>query len=158
MQLIRIILPALAMLFSATSVCHAEPYIEVRLKKEDKGSAVIMTNKIIAVALHSYRLNGSNEIIECTVDTLGNHSYRFYAMVEQDESRSAKAVRTALGQSRKLDNITDHLPARKFPEGAYSHNIEYQFTDPDKVVKFYKNMLSAWKGNAPCTVLKDIDE
>ena len=116
-----------------------------------------MTNKIIAVALHSYRLNGSNEIIECTIDTSGNHSYRFYAMVEQDTSHTAKIVRTALGESRKMDNITDNLPARKFPEGAYSHNIEYQFSSPKKVREFYKNVLEAWKGAARATVLKDID-
>ena len=158
MQLTRIILPAMALLFTATSLCHAEPYIEIKLKNKDKGSAVIMTNKIVAVALHSYRLNGSNEIIECTVDTQGNHSYRFYAMVEDgDSSRSAKVVRTALGQSRKMDNVSDNLPARQFPEGAYSHNIEYQFSSPAKVVKFYENMLDAWKACAPCKTLKDVD-
>ncbi len=128
------------------------------LKEEKKGSVVIRLADVIGVAIHTYKLNGTIEITECTVDTRGNHSYRFYAMNEEDNTPQSKVVRTALGETKKVTDDTTNYPSRKFPEGAYSHNIEYQLKNPDKVYKLYKSIRDEWYDLHSTTTFKNMDQ
>lgn len=132
-------------------------YWEATLKEEKRGDVLIGLADISAVALHTYKLNGTIEITECTVDTKGSHSFRFYAMGGQDGSPT-KELRTALGSAKELSNDpAAHYPARKFPEGAYSHNVEYQLPSPEAVYKVFKSVRTAWLSSSSTTI-KNIDK
>ena len=113
--------------------------------------------KQFSLPLHTYKLNGVQEITECTIDTKGSHSIRFFAMAGGG-SKDAQIVRTALGtgQVPDISGGPANYPARKFPEGAYSHNIEYQLKSPAAVHRVFKSIKNAWLSSSSTTI-KNID-
>lgn len=119
----------------------------------DKGEVCILLSSITTVALHTYMLDGTIEITECTVDTTGNNSIRFYAPAE-DPVGVGKEVRKALRNTK----YPAALPARKFPEGVYSHNIEYQLSSPEKVKQIYDSITRSRMNRKTATTVKNINK
>ncbi|MCI7698689.1 MAG: hypothetical protein MSQ05_04805 [Akkermansia sp.] len=108
------------------------------------GATSILLTSVISVSLHSYLLDGSVRMIELTVDTTGNHSIRFYAYTGEQ----ANTWKERLSNTRDLvDSKTGgatRLPGRKFPEGAYSHNVEFQLDSEAQVRQLYKSLMDSW--------------
>lgn len=110
----------------------------------------IKLEDIVSVSIQSYALDGSLAITECTVDTKGNNSIRIYGT----RSAMVKKTRDRLSNTRDLiDSKTDNAsryPSKKFPEGAYSHNVEFQVESDTEVKKVYQSILNAWVKNEGC--------
>ena len=108
------------------------------------GATSILMPNIISVNLHTYMLDGSVRMIEMTVDTIGNNSIRFYAYTGEQ----ANTWKERLSSTRDLvDSKTGgatRLPGRKFPEGAYSHNVEFQLDSEAQVRQLYKSLMDSW--------------
>lgn len=146
------------LLYAITPIAWgADAYWEATLANEKKGNVVVRLSEVAAVALHTYKLNGVQEITECTIDTKGNNSIRFFAILGAD-NKDVELARTALGTSIApgVNNIATNYPARKFPEGAYSHNIEYQLKSAESVYKVFKSIKDAWRKSSSATI-KNID-
>lgn len=150
---------SVALILSTTAWC-ADAFWEATLKDEKKGDVILKLSEIQGVALHTYKLDGTIEITECTIDTKGSHSIRFYAIASSlpPQIPQTSATRTALNEVKKRAEVNTSYPARKFPEGAYSHNIEYQLSSPEKVYKVFKSIKDAWHQPASTTTIKNIDQ
>ncbi len=157
MQFFRSIFIIFLIVAATPSTWCADAFWEAILATESKGNVVVKLADVSAVALHTYKLNGVQEITECTIDTKGSHSIRFFAMAGGG-SKDVQIVRTALGTSQvpEVSGGASNYPARKFPEGAYSHNIEYQLKSPAAVYKVFKSIKDAWRSSSSTTV-KNID-
>lgn len=111
----------------------------------------VRLDTIVSVNKHTYSVD--NMVVkECTIDTRGNNSIRFYC-TNNNEYSQRMSDRTK--NTRKLiDSKTGGLttkPAKKFPEGTYSHNIEYLIDDPKKIDDIYESALNAVIKNRGCT-------
>lgn len=157
MQAFRLIFTLLLLLAVTPAAWSADAFWEATLTNEKKGNIVVKLSEIAAIALHTYKLNGVQEITECTIDTKGNNSIRFYALLGAG-NKDVELARTALGTSVApgVSNVSSNYPARKFPEGAYSHNIEYQLKSAESVYKVFKSIKDAWRKSASTTI-KNID-
>ncbi len=157
MPFFRSIFTAFLIVVAIPAAWCADAFWEAVLTTESKGNVVVKLADVSAVALHTYKLNGVQEITECTIDTKGSHSIRFFAMAGGG-SKDAQIVRTALGtgQVPDISGGSSNYPARKFPEGAYSHNIEYQLKSPAAVHRVFKSIKNAWLSSSSTTI-KNID-
>lgn len=103
----------------------------------------IRVDSIVSVNKHSYSVN--NVVVkECTIDTLGNNSIRFYCM--NNNEQVAKMKERTSNTQKLIDSKTGGLttlPAKAFPEGTYSHNIEYMLDSPSDIDKIYDSALNA---------------
>lgn len=108
----------------------------------DSRSAVRL-GSITSVSLHSYMLDGKIKIKELTIDTTGNNSLRFYG----SDSTFVNEKLDRLRHTRALiDEKTENaarLPSRKFPEGVYSHNVEFQIQRAADLEAAYRSVLKA---------------
>jgi hypothetical protein len=106
---------------------------------------------IVSVSKHTYSVD--NVVVkECTIDTRGNNSIRFYCMNNTEQSQ--KMLERTKNTRKLIDSKTGGLtskPAKKFPEGTYSHNVEYLIDDPKKIDDIYESALNAVIKNRGCT-------
>ena len=130
------------------------PLLSVIVSQSDV--VVINVNMITAIAMHNYRLNGDNLISEVTIDTLGNNTIKFYYIHPTreispvgDPKEVIDKVRQQITRETSAQRDDADVPAVKFPEGTYSHSIEFQINNPDKLKKLYKAALSTWEKRAP---------
>lgn len=153
MQVFRIILTLILFAVISPAAWSADAFWEATLSQPKKGNIVVKLNDVTSVALHTYMLNGVQEITECTIDTKGNNSIRFFALMGGD-NKDATMVHTALGSSQVpgASSIAASYPARKFPEGSYSHNIEYQLKSAESVYKVFQSIKDAWRKSTSTTV------
>lgn len=157
MQMIRHILATMALVAMLSNAWSNIVYWEAKLQDKSKGDVIIRLADISAIALHTYKLDGSLELTECTIDTKGSHSFRFYAMADKESSIQSRATRTALGEAKKLSGDKTNFPARKFPDGAYSHNVEYQLSSVAKVVKVFNSIKKVWHCPQSTEIIDNID-
>ncbi|HIX89109.1 MAG TPA: hypothetical protein H9976_08345 [Candidatus Akkermansia intestinavium] len=119
---------------------------------DSKGTAQVCVKLalIVSVNIHTYMLDGATKITECTIDTLGNNSIRIYGTGSEQVQRNL----SRLSNTRELiDSKTGgatRYPGRKFPEGAYSHNVEFQVDSAAEVQAVYESVLNAWLKNKGC--------
>lgn len=114
--------------------------------------SAIRLDTIVSVNKHTYSVD--NMVVkECTIDTRGNNSIRFYCL-NNNEATQKLAARTQ--NTRKLlDSKTGGLtskPAKSFPDGTYSHNVEYLVNDPNQIDEIYESALNAVIKNKGCTL------
>jgi ribosomal protein L2 len=104
------------------------------------------------VSKHTYNV-GTQTVREVTIDTIGNNSIRIYCMNVNEQQQRFKE---RLSNTRELiDSKTGNatkLPNKKFPEGTYSHNIEYQVEDVATLDKIYDSVMNAIIKNRGCTL------
>lgn len=111
----------------------------------------IRLDTIVSVNKHTYTVDGV-VIKECTIDTRGNNSIRFYCMNNNEQGN--KMAGRAKNTRKLIDDKTGGLaskPAKSFPDGTYSHNIEYLIDDPKKIDDIYESALNAVIKNRGCT-------
>lgn len=112
----------------------------------------IKLDKIVSVSIQSYSLDGSVSITECTIDTQGNNSIRIYgSRSDQIQKTRDKLANTRQMIDKKANNLTRY-PSKKFPEGAYSHNAEFQLETAEEVKQVYQSVLNAWVKNEGCVM------
>ncbi len=111
----------------------------------------VRLDTIVSVSKHTYSVD--NVVVkECTIDTRGNNSIRFYCMNNTEQSQ--KMLERTKNTRKLIDSKTGGLtskPAKKFPEGTYSHNVEYLIDDPKKIDDIYESALNAVIKNRGCT-------
>ncbi|MBQ8899413.1 MAG: hypothetical protein IJY72_00510 [Akkermansia sp.] len=110
----------------------------------------IRLESITSVSKHTYNI-GTQTIREVTIDTTGNNSVRIYCLnTNQQANRYAERAKNA---RQLLDGKTGgaaNYPSKKFPEGTYSHNIEFQVDSVDDLEKIYNSVMKAVISNKGC--------
>lgn len=111
----------------------------------------IRLDTIVSVNKHTYTVDGV-VVKEVTIDTRGNNSIRFYCM---NNNPAVNRMNDRTKNTRKLiDSKTGGLttkPAKAFPDGTYSHNVEYLIDDAKKLDDIYESALNAVIRNKGCT-------
>ncbi|MBE6418432.1 MAG: hypothetical protein E7033_08230 [Akkermansiaceae bacterium] len=111
----------------------------------------IRLDTIVSINKHTYTVD--NMVIkEVTIDTRGNNSIRFYCM--NNNPQAQKMAERSKNTRKLIDSKTGGLttkPAKLFPDGTYSHNIEYLIDDPKKLDDIYESALNAMIRNRGCT-------
>lgn len=108
----------------------------------------IKLDSIVSVSLQSYYLDDDVAITECTIDTAGNNSIRIYGSRLAQNRKTRDRLNTARDA---IDSETgNRYPSKKFPEGAYSHNVEFQLGTAEHVKQVYQSVLNAWVTNEGC--------
>ena len=141
------------------SVCSAQEQRIVAPEKPtlwqvtlgEQMKVAVIVDRIAAVAMHPFYLNGSILVSEVTIDTMGSNTIRFYCVHGEESLTASTDPRTALGTIKKEATrvVTGQqqgggvIPAVKYPEGTYAHSIEYQVSSPEELEKIYKSLLSA---------------
>ncbi len=110
----------------------------------------IRLDTITSVSKHTYNI-GTQTVREVTIDTTGNNSIRIYCLnVNQIANRYAeRAKNTREMLNNKTGGVADY-PSKKFPEGTYSHNIEFQVDSTDDLEKIYNSVMKAVISNRGC--------
>ncbi|MDO5469800.1 MAG: hypothetical protein Q4F38_00745 [Akkermansia sp.] len=112
----------------------------------------VRLDAITSVSKHTYNV-GSQTVREVTIDTTGNNSIRIYCMNVNEQQQRYK---DRLSNTRELmDSKTGRnskLPTKKFPEGTYSHNVEYQVEEVTVLDKIYDSVMNAIMKNKGCTL------
>ena len=134
------------------------PLLKITVGKTNQ--VTIAVPSITSVAQHSYLLNGVTPISQVTIDTTGNNTIRFYCVHPDELGKDPAALAKVLSPDTihpKRNGITpggksSGLPSVKFPEGTYSHSIEFQLEAPEQLTKLYKAATSVWNSTSPKTV------
>lgn len=110
----------------------------------------VKLDMITSVSKHTYSVDGVS-FREVTIDTRGNNSIRFYACLNE----RVNTMKDRLSNTRAIidskSNNSSKFPAKKFPEGTYSHNVEYQVENEQDLNKLYDSVVNALFRNKGCT-------
>ncbi len=118
----------------------------------DKAMTVVKLSEITSVSKQSYLLEGSQRILEVTIDTTGNNSIRFYCMGGARASRVKARATNSRDLADKYMEGASGLPAKKYPEATHSHNIEYQLDSEEELNRIYESAVYSWVKNSPQTL------
>ena len=112
----------------------------------------IKVQAITSVNKHTYNV-GNQLVKEVTIDTTGNNSIRIYCT---NTNSQQKQYKDRLSNTRKLierkTGTNSELPTKSFPEGTYSHNVEYQVEKPETLDKIYDSVIKAISTNKGTTL------
>lgn len=112
----------------------------------------VRISAITSVNKHTYNV-GNQLVKEVTIDTTGNNSIRIYCtnLNSRQNQIKARMNNTRMLVESKTGNNSD-LPTKSFPEGTYSHNVEYQVEKPDTLDKIYDSVIKAISSNKGATL------
>ncbi len=131
------------------------PLLKITVGKTNQ--VTIAVPSITSVAQHSYLLNGVTPISQVTIDTTGNNTIRFYYVHSDELGKDPAALAKLLnpdtvrakGSGITAEGKNSELPSVKFPEGTYSHSVEFQLEAPEQLTKLYKTAISVWGSTSP---------
>lgn len=113
-------------------------------------TTAIRLDMITSVSKHCYTVDGV-AFKEVTIDTRGNNSIRFYACLNERVNTNKERMSNTRALLDQKTNGAASTPAKKFPEGAYSHNVEYLVDSPADLDKLYESVINALIKNRGCT-------
>lgn len=149
---------------AATDLVSSPKTRIVVIDVSDDDKVVLAASAIVSIAKHRFLLNGSQPVLEVTIDTVGNNSLRFYyteqsSSEKKDLGSSIPSASTnpesvasqALQRSSRGRSSSDSskTPSLKFPEGVYAHTIEYQVSDSAALDTLFTQAMSVWETSAP---------
>jgi len=112
-------------------------------------TAAVRLDQIASVCNHSYTIAG-NLVREVTIDTTGNNSIRIYCLSASLPSSAQSRLNNTANLVRSKTGDASRVPAKSFPEGAYSHNIEYQVDSEAELDAIYDSVINAVISNKGC--------
>ncbi len=137
----------------ATAACTTPPPSQ-NVMKSDKfwtciiGDAKVATisvrlDTVTSVAMHTYNI-AAQTVREVTIDTTGNNSIRIYCLnTNSAAARYADRVKNTRDLVDSKTGGAAKYPSKKFPEGTYSHNIEYQVESVKDLEGIYESVIKA---------------
>ncbi len=109
-----------------------------------RAMTVIKLSTITSVSKQTYMLEGSQQILEVTVDTTGNNSLRFYCLSSDRTNEKLDRVSSARALIDKHTDKASNFPAKKYPEATHSHNVEFQLAGVEQINKIYESLTNSW--------------
>ena len=110
----------------------------------------VRLSSITSVSKHTYNVAGQ-VIREVTIDTTGNNSVRIYCMNTNPQlNRYAERAKNTRQMIDSKTGGATNYPSKKFPEGTYSHNVEFQVDSVDDLEKIYNSVMKAVISNKGC--------
>lgn len=103
----------------------------------------VRLDTVTSVAMHTYNI-GAQTVREVTIDTTGNNSIRIYCLnTNSTVTRYADRVKNTRELVDSKTGGATKYPSKTFPEGTYSHNIEYQVESVKDLEGIYESVIKA---------------
>lgn len=112
--------------------------------------ATVKLDAITSVSKHTYSVDGVT-FREVTIDTKGSNSIRFYACLNERVNTAKDRLSNTRSLIDSKSGSSSKFPAKKFPEGTYSHNVEYLVEKEADLNKLYDSVVNALFKNKGCT-------
>ncbi len=115
-----------------------------------KAITSVRLDTVTSVSKHTYNV-GTQTIREVTIDTAGNNSIRIYCMnLNSQQARIRERTRNTRGLVEANTGADSSIPTKSFPEGTYSHNVEYQVDRAEDLDTIYDSIMNAILNNRGC--------
>ncbi len=122
----------------------------------DKAMTMVKLSAITSISKQSYILQGTQQILEVTIDTIGNNSIRFYCLSSERLGRAQGRLSNTRELLEKHTEGATKLPEKTYPDATHSHNIEYRLSSPELVNRIYESVTHAWVSNTSANLfIKD---
>lgn len=127
---------------------------------EAQGYFTVSLNSICSIAVERYHLEyekKSYPVVECSVETVGGKTARFYFIKEEQEKKSespfkpvrdaAKVVLPDAEDEKNSDN--PYRVLKQYPHSSLSGSVEYRLRSETEVIGLYRSLREAWLQWAP---------
>ncbi len=109
-----------------------------------RAMTVIRLSTITSVSKQTYMLEGTHQIYEVTVDTIGNNTIRFYCLSSDRTNSMLDRVSSTRSMIDKHTDKASNFPSKKYPEATHSHNVEFQLETVEQINKIYESLTNTW--------------
>lgn len=132
---------------------------------ESQGQFIVGLNSICSIAVEHYNLQyekKSYPVTECSIETVGGKTARFYYIDEDTADRKEKreekksplnpfkeAASIFLPENDDKKNNNEYRVVKVYPQSSNSSSVEYRLKSEDEVLALYKNLREAWLQWAP---------
>ncbi len=120
------------------------------------GAVTIPLARITSVSLHEYVMDQAIRVFECTVDTMGSQTIRFYQIeplvsgaatsgvqeaVREGVSAAASALKSVNLSGGNID--PDRQVVKHYPTTTHAKTTEFRFKDRESVSRIYDHIVRA---------------
>lgn len=119
----------------------------------ETGRFVARLDQITSVSQHEYIIDGGVKVYECTVDTDGSVTARFYYIEPVGAGNSTVSSSNTFNRLRDVANrVTDkagvgdaeHLVTKNYPTTTHAKTSEYRLKYKDTIGKIYAHIHRVW--------------
>ena len=117
------------------------------------GSFTARLDQISSVSQHEYLIDGAVRVFECTVDTNGGQTARFYYLEPITESVPTASGSAAAGRLREIANQSaskaglgefESMVTKHYPDTTHAKTSEYRLRKKETVAQIYQHARRVW--------------
>lgn len=117
------------------------------------GRFVARLDQITSVTEHQYLIDGAVRVYECTVDTSGGQTARFYYLEPVTENSSVTTGSATINRLKDLANQAadkagigdiDDVVTKHYPETTHAKTSEYRLSNKETVGQIYEHVRRVW--------------
>jgi hypothetical protein len=117
------------------------------------GRFVARIDQIASVSQHEYVIDGMARVFECTVDTDGGQTARFYYIEPVTENSSITSGSATLERLRDVANRAsdklgtgdvDALVTKHYPDTTHAKTSEYRMQNKQTIGQIYDHVRKVW--------------
>ena len=117
------------------------------------GRFVVRLEQIASVSQHEYVLDGAIKVFECTVDTDGGQTARFYyleSIAEGNELTSGSATISRLKDlaSQATSKVglgdSDTIVTKHYPDTTHAKTSEFRLKNKETIAQIYDHVHRVW--------------
>ncbi|MAS95287.1 MAG: hypothetical protein CMO55_18975 [Verrucomicrobiales bacterium] len=117
------------------------------------GRFVSRIDQIASASEHEYFIDGGVKVYECTVDTDGGQTARFYYLEPVTEGSSITSGSATVNRLKDLANKVsdkagtgdiDMIVTKHYPETTHAKTSEFRLKNKETVKQIYEDILRVW--------------
>lgn len=117
------------------------------------GRFVARLDQIASVSQHEYLIDGGVRVYECTVDTDGGQTARFYYIEAVTEGNSITSGSATVNRLKDLANQVsskagagdvDNLVTKHYPDTTHAKTSEYRMKNKETIGQIYDHVHKVW--------------
>lgn len=117
------------------------------------GRFVARLDQIASVSQHEYVLDGAVKVYECTVDTDGGQTARFYFIEPVTDNSSVTSGSATISRLRDVANRVsekvgtgdiDELVTKHYPDTTHAKTSEYRMKNKQTIGQIYDHVRRVW--------------
>lgn len=117
------------------------------------GRFVVRLDMISSVSEHEYLIDGAVRVFECTVDTTGGQTARFYYLEPVTESSSVTTGSATLNRIKDLTNKAtekvgignvDTVVTKNYPTTTHAKTTEFRMQNKATIGQIYEHAHRVW--------------
>lgn len=118
-----------------------------------RGRFVARIDQIASVSQHEYIIDGAAKVYECTVDTDGGQTARFYYIEAVAESLTTTTGAATINRLKELASQTsekvglgaiDDIVTKHYPDTTHAKTSEYRMKNKETIGQIYDHVRKVW--------------